>query len=726
MKLLSIVSNMLRPPAPAQHLSAQDTARQQIQTPDTDMREDIRTDAMKVPLSPGLHVAPAAPTQVVRLQVRQTAFTTTVTTLAQAEEGSCLHRLARLDSAAHLRGRYFIDADPVLFVNVLAYLRSRIVPDHLTPLQAQALAKQAQALGLHGLKQGLASSLSVAPEAHAPGSGAHTWWDAAAVVREPPVPAEAADAAAVRISVQGRVFSLSAAACARIEEGSLLAVLLNADNGFAACNDGGLPLVDAHPGLFVWVAHFLHARFLPHNLSLASAGQLADEAAYLGLWQLEEEARIFYPLRHAARAARDTPGHVARQLALADCLYTHGHVREAHWIWAQARRENKDSKNLYAALRIEAKACQKKGQEGHLALVRYHQAELMLQHNDLAAGQEHSAQLTQCAPQLLLGWKMSASFAAFRADWSSCDAALLQLQQILQVDLAAGAYRTPLTRAQRCAIFAAVVTHSDVDASAQMTLGLLHLHNREHKAASAALERAYVLQSNHPLVCFLLAEALLLRDGTALRAKALAEQGLVQLPNASVGRWLKGCALLRLGQRRQAEMQASGALLLDRTSGRAHILMGLIQCLQHNYRIAETHFAKACFYAPHNASSYYNLGTLLLRRQRYANAIDSLSTATVLQPDNSLAWHGLGEAYFAVHGYVHAEHAWRQVLALDMQDIHAWQRLGDVLYAQNRAQEATQATARARVLRMGRQATSPTRSYDVARDHFSLQSGMLR
>ncbi|HXF85478.1 MAG TPA: tetratricopeptide repeat protein [Anaerolineales bacterium] len=91
---------------------------------------------------------------------------------------------------------------------------------------------------------------------------------------------------------------------------------------------------------------------------------------------------------------------------------------------------------------------------------------------------------------------------------------------------------------------------------------------------------------------------------------------------------------------------------------------------------------------PNSAVAYYNLGVLLEKLERYAEAEDAFRQAIAKDPNDAAAYSNLGNLLQKLGRYAEAEDAYRQAIAKDPNDAQAYSNLGVLLKKLERYAEA--------------------------------------
>jgi Flp pilus assembly protein TadD len=114
---------------------------------------------------------------------------------------------------------------------------------------------------------------------------------------------------------------------------------------------------------------------------------------------------------------------------------------------------------------------------------------------------------------------------------------------------------------------------------------------------------------------------------------------------------------------------------------------------------AESHYRKAIELAPMYADAYVNLGSVLLSRQRPADALPYLQEAIRLKPTLVGPHWNLGLALLRLKRFNEAANQYQQELQLDPGRPQLWEWLGIVLFQAGRFDDAFNAFAKAASLR---------------------------
>ena len=126
------------------------------------------------------------------------------------------------------------------------------------------------------------------------------------------------------------------------------------------------------------------------------------------------------------------------------------------------------------------------------------------------------------------------------------------------------------------------------------------------------------------------------------------------------------------------------------------------------FDMAEDMFREAVQTDPTYYAARLNLGILLQRRSRHAEAIGEYQAVLALRPDNVTAWRNLALAYMTTKDYAKARITLQKLLAVEGDDPQTWIDLGDVEMLMGRSQTARQCWEKAKSL-------SPPNSETAAR-----------
>jgi tetratricopeptide (TPR) repeat protein len=116
------------------------------------------------------------------------------------------------------------------------------------------------------------------------------------------------------------------------------------------------------------------------------------------------------------------------------------------------------------------------------------------------------------------------------------------------------------------------------------------------------------------------------------------------------------------------------------------------------FDMAEDMFRQAVQTDPTFYAARLNLGILLQRRSRHAEAIGEYQAVLALKPDNVTAWRNLALAYMTTKDYAKARITLQKLLAVEGDDPQTWIDLGDVEMLMGRSQTARQCWEKAKAL----------------------------
>jgi Flp pilus assembly protein TadD len=119
---------------------------------------------------------------------------------------------------------------------------------------------------------------------------------------------------------------------------------------------------------------------------------------------------------------------------------------------------------------------------------------------------------------------------------------------------------------------------------------------------------------------------------------------------------------------------------------------------QNEFDMAEDMFREAVQTDPTYYAARLNLGILLQRRSRHAEAIGEYQAVLALKPDNVTAWRNLALAYMTTKDYAKARVTLQKLQAVEMDNPQTWIDLGDVEMLMGRSQTARQCWEKARTL----------------------------
>jgi tetratricopeptide (TPR) repeat protein len=112
--------------------------------------------------------------------------------------------------------------------------------------------------------------------------------------------------------------------------------------------------------------------------------------------------------------------------------------------------------------------------------------------------------------------------------------------------------------------------------------------------------------------------------------------------------------------------------------------------MQNEFDMAEDMFREAVETDPTYYAARLNLGILLQRRGRHAEAIGEYQAVVTLKPDNVTAWRNLALAYMTTKDYPKARVTLQKLLAVEADNPQSWIDLGDVEMLMGRSQSARQ------------------------------------
>ncbi|OQA04953.1 MAG: tetratricopeptide repeat protein [bacterium ADurb.Bin400] len=117
---------------------------------------------------------------------------------------------------------------------------------------------------------------------------------------------------------------------------------------------------------------------------------------------------------------------------------------------------------------------------------------------------------------------------------------------------------------------------------------------------------------------------------------------------------------------REAEEKALEAIMKDKRSAQAYVILGKISRMRGDFDDAKEAFKTAIKCNPELGEAYYGLGDMYLKNESYAEAIEYLQKAVILergQPE----WHAsLGKAYLEVRQFAKASKAFKRAANLDI------------------------------------------------------------
>lgn len=119
---------------------------------------------------------------------------------------------------------------------------------------------------------------------------------------------------------------------------------------------------------------------------------------------------------------------------------------------------------------------------------------------------------------------------------------------------------------------------------------------------------------------------------------------------------------------------------------------------QNEFDMAEDMLREAVQTDPTYYAARLNLGILLQRRSRHAEAIGEYQAALALKPDNVTAWRNLALAYMTTKDYAKARLTLQKLLAVEADNPQTWIDMGDVEMLMGRSQTARQCWEKARTL----------------------------
>ncbi len=111
---------------------------------------------------------------------------------------------------------------------------------------------------------------------------------------------------------------------------------------------------------------------------------------------------------------------------------------------------------------------------------------------------------------------------------------------------------------------------------------------------------------------------------------------------------------------------------------------------QNGFDMAEDLFREAVQSDPTYYAARLNLGILLQRRSRHAEAIGEYQAVLALRPDNVTAWRNLALAYMTTKDYPKARITLQKLLAVEPDNPQTWIDLGDVEMLMGRPETARQ------------------------------------
>lgn len=119
---------------------------------------------------------------------------------------------------------------------------------------------------------------------------------------------------------------------------------------------------------------------------------------------------------------------------------------------------------------------------------------------------------------------------------------------------------------------------------------------------------------------------------------------------------------------------------------------------QNEFDMAEDMFREAVETDPAYYAGRLNLGILLQRRGRHAEAVSEYQAVLALKPDNVTAWRNLALAYMTTKDYPKARITLQKLLAVEPDNPQSWIDLGDVEMLIGRSQSARQCWEKAKSL----------------------------
>jgi len=119
---------------------------------------------------------------------------------------------------------------------------------------------------------------------------------------------------------------------------------------------------------------------------------------------------------------------------------------------------------------------------------------------------------------------------------------------------------------------------------------------------------------------------------------------------------------------------------------------------QNELDMAEDMFRQAAATDPTYYAARLNLGVLLQRRGRHAEAVGEYQAVLAIKPDNVTAWRNLALAYMTTRDYPKARITLQKLLAVEPDSPQAWIDLGDVEMLMGRTTTARQHWEKAKAL----------------------------
>jgi len=247
--------------------------------------------------------------------------------------------------------------------------------------------------------------------------------------------------------------------------------------------------------------------------------------------------------------------------------------------------------------------------------------------------------------------------------------------------------------------------------NAYMGLGLVYIKMRKWSDAVTALEKAVQLNFDHKGAYLLIGQAYKEQKSYEKAAENFTKYLELNSNNPQDAYLQLGQCYLELEQHDKAIPALEEALKLDSQS--ININYRLAQCYQKDgqYEKAEGIYsnlaqispedAKIYFnnvirmydeakmpdkavnaakrlidLDPNNHESYYNMGAMLVKQEKYAESIESFEKAIELKPDFVYAYANMGYSYSQMKKYSNAVDAFKKLVAVAPDDSNGWFNLG--------------------------------------------------
>jgi len=136
--------------------------------------------------------------------------------------------------------------------------------------------------------------------------------------------------------------------------------------------------------------------------------------------------------------------------------------------------------------------------------------------------------------------------------------------------------------------------------------------------------------------------------GDVERLGPLAAALVERFPTRPDSRYYEATALFLSGHTREAAAEARRVVAADPKHARAYNLLGAACATDGQRDCARTAFETSLRLNPHDASTYVNLGTLLLQSGSASSAVDCFAEALTVNPTSTAARDGLAQARAAL------------------------------------------------------------------------------